>query len=318
MSEPNCPPPAKAYNLEILHEEARPGPECHGWCFGLPPGISPGQWPLDPSTGYPLVHGFTLRLPPDYRCHGRDVAGLSLFACCHEHSDGGTAPDQAIASVMSGATAPDDARYLPFWNAVRNCHPRLFRMADVLGDSFAVLLLREAELNGPLCRPPDIAAASALSCHATPQWIAAGGGRAYFDGQMSYGGTAQRDFIHQILGGIPDIRPDWNRALRWRARADDPNAGKAPEDRFAAKENSGYQQPYYYEGGVAAPANFRKQAWTADHARDHIGGTMQPMQATPRFSPFYVEFEEYLGGYNFGGGNGQLDFLNMQLDWACG
>jgi hypothetical protein len=33
---------------------------------------------------------------------------------------------------------------------------------------------------------------------------------------------------------------------------------------------------------------------------------------------FYVEFEEYLGGYNFGGGNGQLDFLNMQLDWACG
>lgn len=38
----------------------------------------------------------------------------------------------------------------------------------------------------------------------------------------------------------------------------------------------------------------------------------------PRFSPFYVGFEEYLGGYNFGTGNGQLDFLNMKLDWACG
>lgn len=29
-------------------------------------------------------------------------------------------------------------------------------------------------------------------------------------------------------------------------------------------------------------------------------------------------FEEYLGGYNFGTGSGQLDFLNMKLDWACG
>ena len=44
----------------------------------------------------------------------------------------------------------------------------------------------------------------------------------------------------------------------------------------------------------------------------------QFIQATPHFSPFYVEFEEYLGGYNFGGGNCQLDFLEMQLDWACG
>ena len=45
---------------------------------------------------------------------------------------------------------------------------------------------------------------------------------------------------------------------------------------------------------------------------------MQPVQAAPRFSPFCVEFEEYLGGHNFGGGNCQFDFLNMQLDWACG
>ena len=45
---------------------------------------------------------------------------------------------------------------------------------------------------------------------------------------------------------------------------------------------------------------------------------MPPVQATPRFSPFYVSVEEYLGGCNFGAGNCQLDFLNMQLDWACG
>lgn len=80
MSLPSCALPAQAYNLELLHEEGRPGPESHGWCFGLPPGISAEQWPLDPLTGYPLVHGLTLRLPPDYRCHGPDVTGLSFSA----------------------------------------------------------------------------------------------------------------------------------------------------------------------------------------------------------------------------------------------
>jgi hypothetical protein len=317
MSKPSCPPPTKAYNLEILHQDGHPGPECHGWCFGLPPGIAPRQWPLDPLTGYPLVHGFTLRFPPDYRCHGPDIAGLSFFTFCHEHSEGGTAPDEAIQSAMTGPAAPDDARYLPFWNSVQDSHPRLFRMIDALGDSFAVILLTEAELIGGLCRPPDATAASVLSCHSTPQRIAAGGGRAYFDWQMSFAGTAQRDFIHKTLG-IPDARLDWSRALRWSPRANDPNAGKAPEDAFATKKTSGYQQPYYYEGGVAEAANYRQHAWTAGHARDHIGGTMQPVQTTPRFSPFYVEFDEYLGGYNFGGGNCQLDFLDMKLDWACG
>ena len=63
---------------------------------------------------------------------------------------------------------------------------------------------------------------------------------------------------------------------------------------------------------------YRKHAWTEDHAPNHIGGTMEPVQATPKFSPFYLEFDEYLGGFNFGGGNCQLDFLNLELDWACG
>jgi hypothetical protein len=318
MSEPSCPPPTKAYNLEILHQEGRPGPECHGWCFGLPPGISPNQWPLDPLTGYPLVHGFTLRLPPDYRCHGQDIAGLSFFVSCNEHSDGGTTPDQTIQSAMAGPTAPDDARYLPFWKSAQDSHPRLHRMIDLLDDSFAVILLTEVELNGALCRPPDTTAASALSCHSTPRWIAVGGGRAFSDWQMSWAGTTHREFIKKMLGDIPNARLDWNRALRWSPRADDPNAGKAPEDPFAMKKASGYQQPYYYEGGVIASENFREHAWTAGHAPNHIGGTMKPIQSTPRFSPFYVGFEEYLGGCNFGTGNCQLDFLNMKLDWACG
>ena len=30
-----------------------------------------------------------------------------------------------------------------------------------------------------------------------------------------------------------------------------------------------------------------------------------------------MEFEEYLGGYKFGG-NAQLDFRDMKFDWASG
>ena len=44
---------------------------------------------------------------------------------------------------------------------------------------------------------------------------------------------------------------------------------------------------------------------------------MYPVQGIPEFSPFYIEFEEVMGGCNFGGGNGQLDFRDMKFDWAC-
>jgi hypothetical protein len=263
------------------------------------------------------VHGLTLRLPPDYRCHGPDIAGFSFFACCSEHSDGGTTPDAEIASVMTGSAAPADKRYLPFWISVQNSHPRLSRMSDILDDNYAVILLTESELNGKLCRPPDIAAARALSHHRAPKWLEIGNGHPFFDMQVG-SSDAQRHYLFKVLGGVPEERLDWSRSLRWTPRAADPNAGMPPQDPFTGDKSAGYQQPYYYEGGQIKSDNYRKHAWTADHAHDHIGGTMQPIQVTPRFSPFYVGFEEYLGGYNFGGGNCQLDFLNMKLDWACG
>jgi hypothetical protein len=318
MREPTCPLPSRAYNLKLLHEERRPGLDSHGWCFGLPPGITPQQWPLDALTGYPLVHAFTLRLPEDYRCHGPDIAGFSLFARCDEHSDGGTSPDEAILQAMTAEAAPEDTRYRPFWDAARAVHPRLFRMEDILGDSFAAILLTEAELSGPPCAVPDTSAAQNLSRHKPPGWLGCGSGRDFFDGHVGASSVKENHWVYKTLGGVPDARADWSRALCWTPRAADPNAGKPPQDPFAADMASTYQQPYYYEGDAVKDENFRKAEWTADHARDHIGGTMQPVQVTPRFSPFYVEFEEYLGGHNFGGGNCQFDFLNMQLDWACG
>ena len=221
MLQPTCPLPTRAYNLKLLREEGHHGPDSHGWCFGLPPGISPQQWPLDPLTGYPLVHAFTLRLPPDYRCHGPDIAGLSLFACCAEHSDGGTSPDEAIQDAMKAEDPPQDARYRPFWEAVRGAHPRLYRMEDILGDNYAAILLTEAELGGPLCAVPDTSAAQGVSCHKSPRWLDLGSARDFFDVHVGSASviSVKDHWVYKSLGGIPDARTDWSRALRWSPRA---------------------------------------------------------------------------------------------------
>lgn len=68
----------------------RTSPGNKGWCFGLPPGINQEQWPLDPNTGYPLMHGFTLLLPEEYRVHGVEVVALSFFAVAFDHGEQST------------------------------------------------------------------------------------------------------------------------------------------------------------------------------------------------------------------------------------
>jgi hypothetical protein len=92
---------------------------------------------------------------------------------------------------------------------------------------------------------------------------------------------------------VPEHDLAFNRALTWTSRVHDGNAGKAAREQDA----SAYKEVFKV---------------------DPIGGTMRPVQAAPEFSPFYIEFEEYLGGYNFGGGNARLDLQHMQFDWACG
>ena len=41
-------------------------------------------------------------------------------------------------------------------------------------------------------------------------------------------------------------------------------------------------------------------------------------QWTLKYGATYLEIEEHFGGFNFGGGNGQLDLDAMEFDWACG
>jgi hypothetical protein len=100
-------------------------------------------------------------------------------------------------------------------------------------------------------------------------------------------------------------------AIRAQVREGDPNVGKPPREWEDDCKASGYVPAY---GGAQSEALGLAQL----DGRNHLGGTMFPIQSYPVFGPFFLEFEENFGGFNFGGGNAQLDLLKMELDWACG
>jgi hypothetical protein len=304
----------KAYDLEMLHRFVDPA-DNHGWVFGLPPGIKPEQWPLDPVSGYPLMHGFTLRLPEDYRVHGPGIVALSFFATASDQNNGGARIREDLQAAILGnpATISESADLQPFRDHAANAHPRLHRMSDVLDYAYAVVLLTEAEFSGPLCMPPQFAPNAYLNPDARPKWLDAGAGHAFFHdscGMWLNDMPLEDLFIYKQLGAVPEKRLDWHRAIACTLRAIDLNAGIPPIEVFDEPSELGYQSPY--------DAAFELKPWVVPHKPNHLGGTMRPIQGTPEFSPFYIGFEEYFGGYNFGTGNAQLDIMLMKFDWACG
>ena len=332
----------RAYDIAILPAPAdRASPDNHGWVFGLPPGIRPEQWPLDPVTGYPLMHGFTLLLPEDYRCHGPEIVAVSFFATAADQNDGGARAEKDMMAAVLGDAMPVDARFRPFWRPSEARHPHLHRMTDILNYHYAVILLTQAEFDGPFCSPP-VMPRDAIPMDSAqkklggsededgnvdwvygpvcspPDWLAKGGARAAFEGQG--GGQGGDDAWAESLMGRPEPGLAVNRALRRTPRIGDPNAGKPPREDWAADfVASGYQPPAYFEGDVIDAAHWREHDWAKNRPPIHIGGTMRPVQNIPDVSPYYIEFEEWFGGYNFGaGGNAQLDFKDMKFDWACG
>lgn len=313
-------PPQTAYDLYVLAQYAHENHDrFDGWVFGLPPGIAPEEWPRDPYTGYPMMHGFTLRLPEDYRCHGPEIAGISFFGTAPDHNDGGPASNPRIEKMLASDTAPDDPDLAALWAAYRHNHPRLHRMQDILGCQYAVILLTEQELAGPFCRPPAPLGAAAMSQVPAPEWLTKGSAAAMND--MAYSphlpnpGSTPLSFNNYAAMQMP-----FNRALKLVPRESDPNAGKTPAETWGeGPAASGYQSFFYWEDGEIERDNYRLHPWAQGHQINHLGGTMRPVQAIPQgIGPFYVEFEEYFGGFNFGGGNAQLDFQNMIFDWACG
>ncbi|HHG4265340.1 TPA: hypothetical protein ACPWD3_005694, partial [Pseudomonas aeruginosa] len=160
------------------------------------------------------------------------------------------------------------------------------------------------------CQPPALPAGNPLLAQTEPpQWLEAGSAASFVPD------WAEDDYyLLRALGGRPAAGHQQRYPLRWTARAQDPNAGVVPSE----YGDGGYLLPHYWLDGKIERDNYREHPWVEGHLPNHIGGTMRPVQGVPEMSPFYVEFEEYLGGYNFGGGNAQLDFRDMRFDWACG
>lgn len=282
--------PSRAYDLQMLDRPAERGRD-HGWVYGLPPGITSEQWPLDPVTGYPLMHGFTLLLPEDYRVHGEGIVALSFFATPADLTDGGATDAPEIREAVMA----------------RPSHPRLSRMTDILDYEYAALLLTRSEYEGAFATPP---APLALATVERPRWLDVGGASAFYQ--------AAPPFAQKMFASLPRADLAENLAIALVPRASDPNAGKDPQDPHIPRNPPSDYQTYYYFDGAPSAENYRLHDWAKDHAHNHLGGTMRPCQAVPEMSPFYIEFEEYFGGYNFGTGNAQLDFREMKFDWACG
>ena len=292
-----------AYDLTIAHVPVdRSNPDHHGWCYGFPPGIAATEWPVDSNSGYPLMHGFTLRLPEDHRVHGPEIVALSFFALAPEHNDG-----MAEEGVRAGAlleehpdSPPSDPDLATMWQHLRNEHPRLHRMEDILGCEYAVILLTEEEYQGEFCPVPTYFNGEAFAQVTRPSWV----DRGKPSDRRDPGG-----FIMGKLGAAPHESADFSRAVLCKARAHDPNAGIQAEE--FPDDDADYTSPFDKE-------TYERLDWAKDFSAEHIGGTMFPVQGVPDVGPHYIGFEEYFGDYNFGGGNAQLDFKHMKFDWACG
>ena len=232
--------------------------------------------------------------------HGPEIVGLSFFAIAPDHNNGGPDTGLNIPELLKAhpESPPEDAVLAAIWKHAREEHPRLHRMQDEIDCEYAVILLTEKEYSGTPCEVPDWANDVPSKDVRRPDWLDRG------EKEIE----AVYPFWQRELHGDPNAEKGFERAIQFVARAYDPNAGiEAEED---PDEDSLYTSP-------RDPETFELLDWAKEHSANHLGGTMQPMQGFPDFSPHYIEFEEYFGGYNFGTGNAQLDFLKMKFDFAC-
>lgn len=131
-----------------------------GWEFGLPPGISPAQWPRSRASGLPLVHGFTVRVPPRFRAKGEERVALSYF---HPGDSESYPSDEAVVArvgaVLDGGALNEEERGQAFWEALREhaaaSHPATVYHQDILEHDHAIVWHTEEELRGARCPRPE-------------------------------------------------------------------------------------------------------------------------------------------------------------------
>ena len=243
---------------------------------------------------------------------GADYVALTMFAD-QQHDEPSEIEASRIISAAKHWSLPPIANLKPYWIYKQNRHPMEFSMKDIIDHNFAAIWLTAAEFAGPLCQPPRLTGNPLLARNPPPPWLEYGSARATFDFHIgSYDSIeeiAKKEWYRRF-GRVPAIGHHAY-AIGIIARDGDPNVGHPPRDQILHKnELGGYIPPYCKE---AEPFDLAQLS-----TRNHLGGTMFPEQWTPKFSATYLEIEEHFGGFNFGGGNAQLDLATMEFDWACG
>ena len=288
----------------VLPKAGRGSEWAGGWTLGLPPGITGEQWPLSSSNGHPLRHAFTLHLPSEYRTKGNELVALSLFVD-DQQEELCTVEEIAeyFASPLS-MTPPEGSDLLPFWQHRQAKHAHSHSMEDILGTQFCAIWLTQQEFDGELSLPPK---PNSALLHDPPTWIEQDYA-SYFYERWLYTRNGNAVIPGAGIGGASSETV----ALPISAsiRTDDPNVSRSPREWESECAISGYIEAFSERGEELNLSRWDSIA--------HLGGTMQPQQGYPEFGPYYLEFEEGFGGFNFGGGNAQLDLQQMKIDWACG
>ena len=251
-----------------------------GWVFGAPVGIETKAWPRSRKNGLPMAHIWTLFVPEAYRVKGKELVAISLF----QSNDEDVGSIEQVSDVIEHKAKISDPEAQSFWDALlayaKNKHPMEVYMKDILDAGWALVWLTEAEFKASRTAMPDQS-------------------------------TCKHPDIEDFEGRNLFKRHEHPVYVQLVEREDDPNVGKALKQWQNEDDKEAYI-PMYSEKGEKLRLSDRFSQ------RTHFGGTANPIQTTPSFSPFYIEFEEGFGGANIGGGNAQIDLLNDKLDWAYG
>ncbi len=135
-------------------------PRTAGWEYGLPPGLSPAQWPRSRSSGLPLVHGFTVRVPTRFRAKGSERVALSYFhPGSSESYRSEAAQTKRVRAILKGGALKKAEQGHAFWEALREhaaaVHPATVYYKDILKHEHAIVWHTEEELQGARCPRPE-------------------------------------------------------------------------------------------------------------------------------------------------------------------
>ena len=250
-----------------------------GWAYGQPVGIKMKDWPRE-NGGALMKHLFTVWVPHEYRVAGEQYVAVSVFQ--GDDTDG----------------------------YMKNEHPTAIQITDHLDTGYTWIWLTQEEFCGVLTPPPESGEKIAPRfITITPRKWDPNVGKEP-DESMDPFGDEDEDEDESY-----DADQAWVQELQ--------EAGKDPHEEvrklFTDEEYAELLEGPYIE--LLDPAGSKVKLARFEGAWAHFGGTIAPDYAggAPSLaSPYFIEIEHNFGGANFGGGVGQIDLGEEEVQWSCG